>query len=82
MSTASFQAFWDYEGQKQLGTTRAEWSVSSEWSPDGCYFMTATTAPRLQVDNGYIDLIRSLFIYVIYFSGLGVHSLTSLNHPL
>ncbi|CAN1250719.1 Eukaryotic translation initiation factor 2A [Linum perenne] len=45
-------AFWDYEEKKQIGTTRAECSVSSEWSPDGRYFMTATTAPRLQVDNG------------------------------
>ncbi|KAI4378766.1 hypothetical protein MLD38_016200 [Melastoma candidum] len=45
-------AFWDYAEKKQLGTTKAEWSVTSEWSPDGCYFMTATTAPRLQVDNG------------------------------
>ncbi|CAK9161660.1 unnamed protein product [Ilex paraguariensis] len=38
--------------KKQLGTSKAEWSVTSEWSPDGRYFMTATTAPRLQVDNG------------------------------
>ncbi|KDP44253.1 hypothetical protein JCGZ_05720 [Jatropha curcas] len=45
-------AFWDYVNKKQLGTTRAECSVTSEWSPDGRYFMTATTAPRLQVDNG------------------------------
>ncbi|XP_070019702.1 uncharacterized protein [Nicotiana sylvestris] len=45
-------AFWDYKEKKQLGTTRAELSVTSEWSPDGRYFMTATTAPRLQVDNG------------------------------
>ncbi|KAL8199805.1 hypothetical protein R6Q57_013379 [Mikania cordata] len=45
-------AFWDYVEKKQLGTTKAEWSVTSEWSPDGRYFMTATTAPRLQVDNG------------------------------
>lgn len=45
-------AFWDYVEKKQLGTTKAEWSVTSEWSPDGQYFMTATTAPRLQVDNG------------------------------
>ncbi|KAB1213215.1 Eukaryotic translation initiation factor 2A [Morella rubra] len=44
--------FWDYVEKKQLGTTKAEWSVTSEWSPDGRYFMTATTAPRLQVDNG------------------------------
>ncbi|GLT91582.1 hypothetical protein SLE2022_094630 [Rubroshorea leprosula] len=45
-------AFWDFVEKKQLGTTRAEWSVTSEWSSDGRYFMTATTAPRLQVDNG------------------------------
>uniref|UniRef100_A0A7N0UN35 Eukaryotic translation initiation factor 2A n=1 Tax=Kalanchoe fedtschenkoi TaxID=63787 RepID=A0A7N0UN35_KALFE len=45
-------AFWDYAEKKKLATTKAEWSVTSEWSPDGCYFMTATTAPRLQVDNG------------------------------
>ncbi|XP_020588749.1 eukaryotic translation initiation factor 2A isoform X2 [Phalaenopsis equestris] len=45
-------AFWDYSEKRLLGTTKAECSVSSEWSPDGLYFMTATTAPRLQVDNG------------------------------
>ncbi|KAL4310948.1 hypothetical protein GQ457_01G035020 [Hibiscus cannabinus] len=45
------QAFWDVVDKKQLGTTRAECSVTSEWSADGRYFMTATTAPRLQVDN-------------------------------
>ncbi|XP_073130726.1 eukaryotic translation initiation factor 2A isoform X1 [Henckelia pumila] len=45
-------AFWDYSEKKRLGTTKAELSVTSEWSPDGRFFMTATTAPRLQVDNG------------------------------
>lgn len=45
-------AFWDYAEKKLLGTTKAECSVTSEWSPDGLYFMTATTAPRLQIDNG------------------------------
>nr|GMD90865.1 eukaryotic translation initiation factor 2A [Ipomoea batatas] len=45
-------AFWDYVEKKKLGTTKAELSVTSEWSPDGRYFLTATTAPRLQVDNG------------------------------
>ncbi|XP_077218470.1 eukaryotic translation initiation factor eIF2A family protein [Tasmannia lanceolata] len=45
-------AFWDCFEKKLLGTTKAECSVTSEWSPDGCYFMTATTAPRLQIDNG------------------------------
>ncbi|KAL6548774.1 hypothetical protein OROGR_008540 [Orobanche gracilis] len=45
-------AFWDYVEKKKLGATKAELSVTSEWSPDGRYFMIATTAPRLQVDNG------------------------------
>ncbi|CAI9094639.1 OLC1v1030409C1 [Oldenlandia corymbosa var. corymbosa] len=44
--------FWDYVEKRKLGTTKAEWSVTSEWSPDGQYFMTATTAPRRQIDNG------------------------------
>ncbi|KAK7400857.1 hypothetical protein VNO78_12165 [Psophocarpus tetragonolobus] len=52
--------FWDYMDKRQLGATKAEWSVTSEWSPDGCYFMTATTAPRLQVDNG---------IKIFYYNG-------------
>lgn len=50
----TLQEFWDYAESKKIRKTKAEWSVTSEWSPDGCYFMTATTAPRLQVDNGYV----------------------------
>ncbi|WOL14327.1 eukaryotic translation initiation factor 2A [Canna indica] len=45
-------AFWDFTEKKLLGETKSECSVTSEWSPDGRYFMTATTAPRLQIDNG------------------------------
>lgn len=45
------QAFWDCSEKRLLGSTKAECSVTSEWSPDGRYFMTATTAPRLQIDN-------------------------------
>ncbi|KAG6556078.1 hypothetical protein Mapa_002019 [Marchantia paleacea] len=44
--------FWDRQTLKLLGSTKAACSVTSEWSADGRYFMTATTAPRLQVDNG------------------------------
>ncbi|BDA46939.1 Eukaryotic translation initiation factor 2A [Coccomyxa sp. Obi] len=38
---------------KQMGATRAENAVSLEWSPDGRTILTATTAPRLRVDNGF-----------------------------
>lgn len=44
-------AFWDYSEKKLIQKAKAEWSVISEWSPDGRHFMTATTAPRLQIDN-------------------------------
>jgi len=46
------QAFWDYSEKNLVAKTKAECSVTSEWSPDGRHFMTATTAPRLQIDNG------------------------------
>jgi len=38
---------------KVMGTTRASNGVSLEWSPCGRYILTATTAPRLRVDNGF-----------------------------
>ncbi|CAH1444290.1 unnamed protein product [Lactuca virosa] len=50
-------AFWDYVEKKQLGATKVEWSVTSEWSPGGLYFMIATTAPRRQIDNGLESLL-------------------------
>lgn len=36
---------------KQMGSTRSGSSVTAEWSPCGRYLLTATTAPRLRVDN-------------------------------
>lgn len=45
-------AFWHRETLKSFQKIRAPVSVTCEWSADGRYFMTATTAPRLQVDNG------------------------------
>ncbi|GBG91863.1 hypothetical protein CBR_g53754 [Chara braunii] len=44
--------FWDAKALDRLCSTRAECTVSCEWSPNGRYVMTATTAPRLNVDNG------------------------------
>lgn len=68
-----FQAFWDYTEKKQLGTTKAECSVTSEWSPDGCYFMTATTAPRLQVDNGYAEFYAYCVSVNLWFAKRDPH---------
>jgi hypothetical protein len=36
---------------KQMGATRSGSAVTASWSPCGRYLMTATTAPRLRVDN-------------------------------
>jgi translation initiation factor 2A len=38
---------------KLVGATRAACSVTAEWSPDGRRLLTATVAPRLNVDNGF-----------------------------
>ena len=35
---------------KQMGAVRAP-AVTAEWSPDGRMLLTATTAPRMRVDN-------------------------------
>lgn len=35
---------------RQMGAVRCP-SVTAEWSPDGRSLLTATTAPRLRVDN-------------------------------
>jgi uncharacterized protein with WD repeat len=45
--------FWKKENKgvcKQMAATRAP-AVKASWSPCGRYLMTATTAPRLRVDN-------------------------------
>lgn len=36
-----------------LGTCEAPDSTLLEWAPDGVHFLTATTAPRLRIGNGY-----------------------------
>eukprot|EP00931_Biecheleriopsis_adriatica_P050782 TRINITY_DN29427_c0_g1_i1.p1 TRINITY_DN29427_c0_g1~~TRINITY_DN29427_c0_g1_i1.p1 ORF type:complete len:657 (-),score=180.27 TRINITY_DN29427_c0_g1_i1:39-1961(-) len=43
--------FWDKPGKKLMGSTRMECCVVCGWAPDGRHFITATTAPRMRVDN-------------------------------
>ena len=38
---------------KKIGTNKAHCTVSYGWSPDSRYFMAATLAPRMNVDNCY-----------------------------
>ncbi|CAI6011900.1 unnamed protein product, partial [Closterium sp. NIES-65] len=48
-----WQEVWERTRLKQQGKAKAPCGVSAEWSPDGRHILVATTAPRLQVDNGF-----------------------------
>eukprot|EP00930_Biecheleria_cincta_P001984 TRINITY_DN103061_c0_g1_i1.p1 TRINITY_DN103061_c0_g1~~TRINITY_DN103061_c0_g1_i1.p1 ORF type:complete len:633 (-),score=136.55 TRINITY_DN103061_c0_g1_i1:221-2119(-) len=43
--------FWDKPGKRLMGSNRMECCVVCGWAPDGRHFLTATTAPRMRVDN-------------------------------
>ena len=43
----------DPKKMKKIGSNTAHCSVSYGWSPDSRYFLTATLAPRMNVDNGF-----------------------------
>lgn len=44
---------WDMKKRKLIAETTAPDSTLLHWSPDGEHFMTATTAPRLRMSNGF-----------------------------
>lgn len=54
---------WDMKKRKLVRQIMASDSTYLEWSPDGIHFCTATTAPRLQVGNGYV-LLSYLCSYI------------------
>lgn len=49
--------FWDMNKQKKMGSSNSHCAVTHGWSPCSRFFMTATCAPRMNVDNG-IKLFR------------------------
>ena len=44
--------FYDSLRLRKIGSANAHCTVSHGWSPDSRYFLTATLAPRMNVDNG------------------------------
>ncbi|XP_077554505.1 eukaryotic translation initiation factor 2A isoform X1 [Haemaphysalis longicornis] len=44
---------WDVKGRKQVSRSQAADSTQLCWCADGEHYLTATTAPRLRVSNGY-----------------------------
>ncbi|KAI9916732.1 hypothetical protein PsorP6_016965 [Peronosclerospora sorghi] len=45
--------FWDRNKLKKMGSATSNSATTFAWSPDSRYFVTATTFPRLRVDNGF-----------------------------
>jgi translation initiation factor 2A len=45
--------FYDMRRVKKIATKTAHCTVSLDWSPCSRYLLTATTAPRMNVDNGF-----------------------------
>ncbi|VDO23033.1 unnamed protein product, partial [Heligmosomoides polygyrus] len=45
--------FWDVEKKKQIVAIEVPNTTLFEWAPDGQHFLTATTTPRLRIDNGF-----------------------------
>lgn len=45
--------FWERNKLKKLGSATSNAATTFAWSPDSRYFTTATTFPRLRVDNGF-----------------------------
>lgn len=45
--------FWERNKLKKMGSANSNSATTFAWSPDSRYFFTATTFPRLRVDNGF-----------------------------
>lgn len=45
--------FWERNKLKKMGSANSNSATTFAWSPDSRYFATATTFPRLRVDNGF-----------------------------
>jgi hypothetical protein len=44
---------WDTEKREEIVTMEVPNTTYFEWAPDGQHFLTATTSPRLRIDNNY-----------------------------
>uniref|UniRef100_A0A914XLD1 Eukaryotic translation initiation factor 2A n=1 Tax=Plectus sambesii TaxID=2011161 RepID=A0A914XLD1_9BILA len=45
--------FWSVEHHKEIVKIEVPNTTLFEWAPDGQHFLTATTTPRLRIDNSY-----------------------------
>jgi len=51
--SAGKMQFWNVEKRSEIVQMEVANTTHFEWAPDGQHFVTATTAPRLRINNGY-----------------------------
>lgn len=44
---------YDVEQRKEVVSMEVPDTINFEWAPDGQHYLTATTSPRLRIDNNY-----------------------------
>lgn len=56
---------WDVKMKEMIANIKCPDTTHFEWSPNGEYFVTATTAPRLRIGNGLVYIEHAkLHIYI------------------
>ncbi|XP_065207991.1 eukaryotic translation initiation factor 2A [Planococcus citri] len=50
---SGYVEIWDTVSRRRITKMECSNTTLLQWSPDGTHFVTATTAPRLRVDNGF-----------------------------
>lgn len=55
---------WDAVNKRKIKSMTISDTTHLQWSPDGAHFVTATTAPRLRVDNGLVGISISISISI------------------
>jgi translation initiation factor 2A len=51
--SAGKMQFWNVDQKKEIVSIEVPNTTLFQWAPDGQHFLTATTAPRLRIDNCY-----------------------------
>lgn len=74
---------WDLKKKEKVNTFKAADTTYFEWNPNGDIFLTATTAPRLRVGNGFKvwHYSGALLHEMIYPEGHQLLDLTWQNFP-
>ncbi|CAH0557666.1 unnamed protein product [Brassicogethes aeneus] len=74
---------WDAANRKKVGSCIASDTTLLQWAPNGEQFMTATTAPRLRISNGYKiwHYSGSLLFEKPWVSGEELYDVAWKNHP-